>query len=100
MRPIERLAVDVFLEQSLAHHQPEILSRATPWCVGRLVDDVAQVVEAAGIGRLAVGEPGFPRLPAFPGPRGETQNLDLDAAAFQRARQNIGAGGGDRYRPA
>ena len=53
MRPVERLAVDVLLQQALAHHQPEILARPPPRGVGGLVDDVAQVVEAARIGRLA-----------------------------------------------
>ena len=100
MRPVERLAVDVLLEQALAHHQAEILARAPPRRVGRLVDDVAQIVEAAGIGRLAGGEPLLARLPALPGARGEAEDLDLDAAALERARQNIGAGGGDRDRAA
>ena len=53
VRPVERLAVDVLLEQALAHHQAEILARAAPGRVGGLVDDVAQIVEAAGIGGLA-----------------------------------------------
>src|SRR6267142_7102355 len=52
MRPVKRLAVDVLLEQALAHHQAEILARAPPGRIGRLVDDVAQVIEAARIGRL------------------------------------------------
>ena len=100
VRPVERLAVDVLLEQALAHHQAEILARAPPRRVGRLVDDVAQIVEAAGIGGLAGGEPGLARLPALPGARGEAENLDLDAAALQRARQNVGAGRRHRDRAA
>src|SRR5450631_717406 len=96
MRPIERLAVDVFLEQALAHHQAEILARAPPRRIGRLVDDVAQIVEPAGIGRLAGGEPLLARLPALPGARGEAEDLDLDAAALERACQDVGAGSGDR----
>src|SRR5665213_4273324 len=34
VRPVQRFAVDVLLEQTLAHHQPEILSRAPPRRVG------------------------------------------------------------------
>src|SRR5665647_3656140 len=68
VRPVERLAVDVFLEQAFAHHQPEIFARAPPRRVGGFVDDVAQVVEAAGIGRLAGGEPMLARLATLPGP--------------------------------
>src|ERR1700722_14063357 len=34
VRPVQRLAIDIFLEQALAHHQPEILPRAAPWRVG------------------------------------------------------------------
>ena len=30
----QRLAVDVFLEQPLAHHQAEVLARAPPGLVG------------------------------------------------------------------
>jgi hypothetical protein len=52
VRPEQRLAVDVFLQQALAHHQAEVAARAAPGLVGLLVDDVAQVVEAAGIGGL------------------------------------------------
>ena len=37
-------------------------------------------------------------MPALPGARGEAEDLDLDAAALQRAGENIGAGcsNGDR----
>src|SRR3712207_8702863 len=45
VRPVESLPVDVLLEQSLAHHQAQVLARAPPGCVRRLVDDVAQIVE-------------------------------------------------------
>ena len=47
VRPQQRLAVDVLLEDALAQHQAEVLARPPPRRVGRLVDDVAQVVEAA-----------------------------------------------------
>src|SRR5690348_14303142 len=100
VRPVQRLAVDVLLQQPLAHHQAEILSRTTPWGIRSLVDDVAEIVEAAGIGRLAGGKPGFARLPALPGAGGEAENLDLDAATLQRARQDIGAGRSHRDRAA
>src|SRR3546814_9815296 len=55
MRPEERLAIDVFLEQPFAHHQAEIASRPTPGFVGLLVDDMAQVIQAAWMGRPACG---------------------------------------------
>src|SRR6266404_4921112 len=96
VRPVQRLAVDVLLEQALAHHQAQILARAPPRRVGGFVDDVAEIVEPAGIGRLAGGKPRLARLPALPGAGGEAQNLHLDAAALQRPRQDIGAG--RRYR--
>src|SRR5690242_1919631 len=99
MRPIERLAVDVLLEQALTHHQSEIFTRAAPRRVGILVYNVAQIVEPAGIGRLARGEPSFPRLSALPSPRGEAEDFDFDAAPFQGARQNVSAGRRDRDRP-
>src|ERR1700730_13296571 len=67
MRPVQRFAVDVFLEQALAHHQSQILARAPPRRVGGFVDDMPEIVEPSGIGRLARGKPGFARLPAFPG---------------------------------
>ena len=95
MRPIQRLAVDVLLQQALAHHQAQILARAPPWRVGALVDEMAQVVEAAGRRRLAGLKPSLARLPALPGPRREAEDFDLDAAALQRARQYVGTGGGD-----
>ena len=34
MRPVQRLAVDVLLEQAFAHHQPEIFARTPPWRIG------------------------------------------------------------------
>src|SRR5207244_5009427 len=65
MRPVQRLAVDIFLEQALAHHQAQILARAPPWRIRRLVDDVAEIVEAARVRRLAGGKPGFAGLAAL-----------------------------------
>ncbi|MND69967.1 hypothetical protein D3C80_614630 [compost metagenome] len=92
MRPHQRFAVDVFLEQALAHHQAEIAARTAPRSIRRLVDDMAQVVEAAGRSRLAAGKPVLAALTTLPRLRREAEDLDLDAAALQRTRQNIGAG--------
>ena len=100
MRPIERLAVDVFLEQTLAHHEPEMFARPPPRRIRRFIDDVAKIVEAAGRCWLIRLQPGFPRLTALPCSRREAEDLDLDAATLQCAGQNIGAGGGDRNRTA
>ena len=65
VRPVERLAVDVLLEQALAHHQAEILARAPPGRVGRLVDDVAQIVEPARIGGLPAASQASRDCPPF-----------------------------------
>ena len=100
MRPGQRLAVDVLLQQPLAHHQRQRALGPPPGRIGRLVDDVPQVVEASGIAGLAGSQPGFARLAALPGPGGEAQNLDLDAAALERARQDVGAAGRHHDRPA
>src|SRR3546814_7582216 len=94
MRPEERLAIDVFLEQPFAHHQAEIASRPTPGFVSLLVDDMAQVIQPARMGRAACGHPVFPRLSPFPGTCRETEYFCLDATAFQGARQYFGTDGG------
>jgi hypothetical protein len=53
MRPDQRLAVDVLLEDALAQHQPEAAPGAPPGRVGRFVVDVAQIVERRpGLGGL------------------------------------------------
>jgi hypothetical protein len=98
VRPEQRLAVDVFLEQALAHHQAQVLARAAPGFVGLLVNNVAQVVETARMSRLATGQPGLARLAALPRAGGEAEHFGLDPAAFQRARQNVGADRRDRDR--
>src|SRR5437660_11481224 len=85
VRPQQRLAVDVLLEDALAQHQSEVLARPTPRSIGRLVDDVAQVVEPARVGGLAGSKPLLAALAALPGAGGEAQDLDLDAATLQRA---------------
>ena len=91
MRPVEGLAIDVFLQQTLAHHQAEIFPRPPPRRIGAFIDDVAQIIQPPRRCGLARLQPGFPRQAAFPGPSGKAQNFDLDAAALQRAGQNIGA---------
>src|SRR5437763_320094 len=91
MRPGESLAVDILLQDAFTQHQAEIAPGAAPRRVGRLVDDVPQIVEAAGVGRLAGGNPAFARLAALPGAGREAEDLDLDAAALQRAGENVGA---------
>ena len=98
MGPGQSFAVDVLLQQALAHHQRERALGPPPGGIRRLVDDVPQIIEAPGIGRLAGGEPGLARLPALPGPGGEAQNLHLHAAALQRPRQDVGAAGGHHDR--
>ena len=100
VRPFQRLAVDVLLEQPLLHHQPEVRPRPPPRRVGRLVDDVAQVVQPPGQRRAVRGEPGLAALAALPGAGGEAEDLDLDLAALQRARQHVGRDRRDRDRPA
>ena len=100
MRPDQGLAVDVLLEDALAQHQPEAAPGSPPRRVGRFVDDVAQIVEPARVGRLAGGDPALARLPALPGAGREAEDLDLDAAALQGARENVGAHRRHRYRPA
>ncbi len=100
MRPVKRLAVNILFEQALAHHEPEILAGAAPGRVRGLVDDVAKIIETAGIGGLSSGKPGLAGLAALPGAGGKSQDFNLDPAAFQRARENVGAGRGNRDRTA
>ena len=47
MRPVERLAIDIFFQQPFAHHQAEIFARATPWRIRSLIDDVAQIIQTS-----------------------------------------------------
>ena len=91
MRPLQGLAVDVFLQQPLAHHQPEIAPGMPPRLVGRLVDDVADVVDAARIGRAPRFQPGLAALATLPGAGGEAEDLDLHAATLERAGEDIAA---------
>ena len=49
--------------------------------------------------RLAVGQPGLAALPALPRAGGEAEDLGLHPAAFQRAREDVRADGGNRDRP-
>src|SRR5512132_1333712 len=98
VRPGERLAVNTLLKQAFAHHQPEIAARTPPRCIGRLVDYVTEVVEPPRERRLERIQPLFARMPALPGARGEAEDLDLHAAALERAGENIGATGRDHDR--
>ena len=59
MRPEQRLTIDVFLQDTFAQHQAEGFARTPPWGIRGLVDDVPQVVQAAGLRRLAGLLPGF-----------------------------------------
>src|SRR3984957_8539363 len=100
VRPVERLAVDVLLEQALAHHEAKVLARAPPRRVRRFVNEMAQIVETSGIGWFPCLKPGLARLSAFPGASREAENLDLDAAALECARENIRASRRNRDRTA
>src|ERR1700722_7818635 len=100
MSPVKRLPVDIFFEQSLAHHQAKVLSRAPPRRVGRFVNEMAQIVETPRIGGLPGLKPRLARLSAFPGAGREAKYLDLDAATFERARENVRASRRDRDRTA
>lgn len=79
MRPHQRFTVDIFLQKAFTHHQAEIAPCAPPRGIRRLVDDVAQIIEATRRSGLAIGQPLFARLPTFPRLGGEAQNFDLDA---------------------
>src|SRR3546814_11145262 len=93
MRPEERLAIDVFLEQPFAHHQAEIASRPTPGFVSLLVDDMAQVIQPARMGRAACGHPVFPPLSPYPGACRDTRYFAFNATTFKVARHHVGPGG-------
>src|SRR3546814_18435714 len=77
----------------------DLAARAAIGFVGGLVDDVAQVVEAAGVRRTAGGEPVLAALPALPCAGGEAEDFGLDPAAFERAHEDVGADRGDADRP-
>src|SRR5438309_1995510 len=66
MRPEQGLAVDILLEQPLAHHEAEVSSRVPVRFVRALVDNVPEVIQPAGIWRPSRTEPGFTALPALP----------------------------------
>src|SRR5437868_15455686 len=91
MRPDQRLAVDILLEDALAQHQPEAAPGAPPGGIRRFVDDMAQIVEPPRVRRLAGGDPALARLPALPGAGCETENLDLDPATLESPGEDVPA---------
>ena len=98
VRPEQRFAVDIFLEQPFTHHQPEVALGVAPRLVGLFVDDVAQVIEPPGHCGPPRRQPILTRLSAFPGARSEAQNLGFNAATFEGAGQDVGADRGNRNR--
>jgi hypothetical protein len=64
MRPHQRFAVDVFLQQTLAHHQAKIAPRAPPRRIRAFVDHVTQIIEPPGCGgRSAFSQASFEEPP-------------------------------------
>src|ERR1700730_12786127 len=61
---------------------------------------MAQVVEPTWIGGLPGLEPGLARLSALPNTGGVASDLPLDAAALERAGENVSASRRDRDRAA
>src|SRR5437588_10395460 len=55
--PVQRLPVDVLLEQTLAHHEAQILARPPPRAAWGFVDEVAKMVEPPRIGGFPGAEP-------------------------------------------
>ena len=95
MGPQQGLAVDVFLEQTLAQHQAERAPCPAPGLVGRLVNDVAEVIQPPWVGGLPGFHPFLPRLAALPGARREAQDLHLHTTTLQGAGHDVGAHGRD-----
>ena len=91
MRPDQRLAIDILFQQPLAHHQAQIAPSAPPRFIGLLIKDMTQIIEPAGLCWLAISEPRFARLAAFPCAGGKAKDLCLDPAPLQCARENISA---------
>ena len=58
-----------------------------------------QIVEAPRRRGLARCEPLLASLSALPCARGETEDFDLDAAALERAGEDVGAAGRNHDRP-
>src|SRR5262249_46485799 len=100
VRPQQRFAVDVLLEDAFAQHQAEGLSRAPPGRLPRLVGYWPQGIQSSRIGRLPGIDPGLARLATLPHTGGEAEDLDLHAATLERARQDVAGHRGDRDRPA
>ena len=92
MRPEQRFAVDVLLEQRvIEHHARSACLQRRQGRVGGLVHDVEQIGEAARIG----GRPSAIHCARALPPRQltgrEAENLRLHAAALQHAAQDLGA---------
>ena len=100
VRPFQRLAVDVFLEQTFFHHQPQIRPGAPPWRICGFIDDVAQIVQTTGLHRASFVQPRLARLPPLPRAGGKAEDFNLDVATFQRTGQNIRTDRSDRDRTA
>ena len=66
VRPFQRFAVNIFLQKTFAHHQAKITLGAAPRHIGRFINDMAYVIQAARRGRLSVCEPILEAAPAFP----------------------------------
>jgi len=99
MGPGQGFAVDVLFQDPFAQHQTQVLAGPPPRHIGRLVDDVTQIIEASRCNWLTRLAPETARLAAFPLAGGEAQDFHLHPAALKRARQNVGGHGGDGDRP-
>src|SRR6185436_2609056 len=66
MGPQEGFTVDILLEQTLPHHQSKASPRMAVRLVGALVDNVAKIIEPAGIGWTPFRQPLLTTLPALP----------------------------------
>src|SRR5579884_2656188 len=100
MGPFEGFAVYILLKQSLSQHEAEIFPRPPPGRIGRLVDDVAEIIKPPGRRGLVLPKPSFARLPTLPCSCRKPQDFDLDPAALKSAGQDVGASRRHRDRPA
>ena len=91
MGPFQRLAINIFFQQTFFHHQAQIWTGATPWGIRALIEEVAQVIQTTGLLRASLLQPFFTRLAAFPRTRGKAKDFNLYIAPLKRACQNIRA---------